>query len=402
MIFESFIARRYLSSRGKPLFVSFLLYISIGAVATGVFALIFVLSVMNGFENDFRQRILGFKAPLSVLSQSGEDLSNRIEEIKNLDSRIQRVSPYVEGEAIVQSEAGGAMGARVRGITGAPHENRLGKIYESAPFSSESLLIGEELAASLRVHPDFQETIRLVFPLGDVGPTGDLIPRVRSLTLTGMFRSGFYEYDNKYVLIPYKEALILFGVEGRTGLEIWVEPAEASMEVKKKIEALMAKGGQKSISVQTWRDQSPKLFAAMELEKIGMVLLLSALLLIASFNIFGLSSLTVMEKTKDMAILRSLGLTRGKLRLIFLLKAAGIGLWGAFLGGALGLGVIFILRKYPIPLPATYYLHDLPVLLKPLEVVLVLAFVPILTTLAAFYPAFQASRPSPVEVLRYE
>lgn len=402
MNFEFFIARRYLSSRGKPLFVSFLLYISIGAVATGVFALIFVLSVMNGFENDFRQRILGFKAPLSVLSQSGEDLSNRAEEIKNLDERIQRVSPYVEGEAVIQSEAGGAMGVRVRGITGTPHENRLGKIYQSAPFVSKSLLIGEELAASLHVHPDFEETIRLIFPLGDVGPTGDLIPRVRPLTLTGMFRSGFYEYDNKYVLIPYREALILFGEEGRTGLEIWVEPVTASTEVKKKIEAWVAQGGQKSVSVQTWRDQSPKLFAAMELEKIGMLLLLSALLLIASFNIFGLSSLTVMEKTKDMAVLRSLGLTRGKLRRIFLLKAAGIGLWGGLLGGALSLGVVFILKKYPIPLPATYYLQHLPVVLKPLEAALVLVFVPLLTTLAALYPALQASRPSPVEVFRYE
>lgn len=401
MPFEFTIARRYLSSRGKPLFVSFLLYISLLAVATGVFALIFVLSVMNGFENDFRQRILGFRSPITVSYPSGEERNgpdpDDDEKIKKLDPRIKRTSFFVEGEAVVQSESGGTMGVRVRGLPETPREERFGKIYETAPLENQHIFFGEELAATLHVHPDFEEKIRLIFPLGDVGPTGDLIPRIRSFSLTGIFRSGFYEFDSKYVLIPYEEALRLFGGEARSGIEIGLEPFDATDQIVKKIQKNFP-----SLEVQSWQSQNPKLFAALKLEKLGMMLLLSALLLIASFNIFGLSSLVVMEKKKDMAILRSVGFTQKRLRRIFLSNAAGIGMLGTLMGGLLSLVVILTLKIYPLRLPATYYLQYLPILVNPAEVFAVLAGVPILSVLAAFYPAYQASKPSPVEVLRYE
>lgn len=398
MTFEIFIARRYLSSRRKPLFASFILFITLLAVATGVFALIFVLAVMNGFERDFRQRVLGFKAPLVVTSASGEDLSPDQDEWRRKDSRITNVLPFIEGEAVIQTEIGGTVGVRVRGISKQPTEGRLGRIYEAEPFTESSLLMGEELAVSLRVHPDFFEKVRLVFPFGDIGPTGDLVPRVRTLTLTGTFRTGFYDYDSKYVLIPYREAYRLFGGEARTGLEIWIDPPEAEAEVKRRLEREIPEG----VKVEIWRDQNPKLFAAMKLEKFGMFLLLSVLLLIASFNIFGLTSLIVIDKVRDMAILRSFGLTAKRVRRIFLLKAAGIGIGGAVAGGIIGLLVTFLLKRHPIRLPSTYYVQHLPIAVDPKEVLFVLLLVPILSILSAFYPAHQAGRPSPVEAMRYE
>lgn len=400
MTFESFIARRYLSARNKPFLVSLVLFLTLFAVATGVFALIFVLAVMNGFERDFRTRILGFKAPITVSSESGEDLTGAAGEWQRRDPRIRRVVPFVEGEAIVQSAAGAILGVRVRGITESPSESRVGRLYESDSFGETSILIGQELASTLRVHPDFFEKISLIFPFGDVGPTGEMMPRMRQFTLTGMFRSGFYEFDSKYVLVPYRQAVRLFGREARTGLEVWVEPFGAVEEVRQVLQRGLAASS--SIKIATWRDQNPKLFAAMKMEKIGMFLLLVALLLIASFNIFGLTALSVMEKIRDMAVLRSVGLSPKRVARIFLLKAAGIGFAGAIAGGVVGLFVTFLLRQHPIRLPSTYYLENLPILVEPKEVLFVLLLVPVLTTLAALYPAYEAGRLSPVEVLRYE
>ncbi len=399
MSLESFIARRYLSTRRKPLFVSFLMIISLSAVAVGVFALIFVLSVMNGFERDFRQKVLGFKAPVVVWSKSGADLSDQAGDWQKRDSRIQRAVPFAEGEAVAQTETGETTGLRVRGIGEAPSEERVGRLYQEEDFGEDGMVVGEELADVLHVNPVVSEKVRLIFPLGDVGPTGDLIPRVRPLRVVGIFHSGFYDFDSKYALIPYTQAIKLFGSEARTGLELWLDDYNAAEAVKEKLLASHPGG---DVAIQTWRDDNPKLFAAMQLEKIGMFLLLGMLLLIASFNIFGLTSLVVMDKIKDMAILRSIGLTAGKLRKIFLLKAAGIAGTGAFSGGALGLVTTWLLQKYPVKMPATYYVETLPIRMDWADVAVILMIVPLMAILAAFYPAHQASRVTPVEALRYE
>lgn len=400
MSFETFIARRYLSTRRKPLFVSFLLAIALATVTLGVFALIFVLSVMNGFERDVHAKVLGFSAPVTVWSRDGSDLSGEAWEWKGLDGRIERVVAFAEGEAVARSAEDAMSGVRVRGIAEEPTEARLGKYYASDAFGEASAVLGEELSDVLRIFPGRSEKMRLIFPIGDVGPSGELIPRVRTFTVTGLFHSGYYDFDSKYLIVPYLDALRLFGSEARTGLEIWLrDPAEAD-DVKQAL--LKKKGADENLSIKSWRDQNPKLFAAMKLEKIGMFLLLGMLLLIASFNVFGITSLTVLDKVKDMAVLRSVGLTGRRIRRIFLVKAAGIGVLGASLGGGLGLLATWLLNRYPVKLPATYYLEHLPIVVDGGDVGLVLLSVPLVTMAAALYPAFKASRLSPVETLRYE
>ena len=397
-MFETFIARRYLSTRRKPPFVSLILSISLLSVSVGVFALIFVLSVMNGFERDFRSRILNFRAPLTIWSTTGEDLSERREEFQAADPRIRKLVPFAEGEAVAQTEEGGVLGLRLRGLGEAPNEARLGRLYESEPFGDESVLLGDELAAALHVNPDFSEALRIIFPLGDVGPTGEVTPRVRRLKLTGVFHSGFYDYDSKYALASYAQALRLFGDQARTGLEVWVEPRDAADAVQAVLEAKKIP----DVRIQTWREANPKLFAATKLEKIGMFLLLGMLLLIAAFNIYGLVSLTVLDKTKDMAVLRAVGLSAARVRRIFLFKSAAIGLVGTAVGGALGLSATWLLTQYPVPLPASYYIEHLPVAVEASDVVTVLLLVPLVTFLAALYPARQAGAVPPVQALRYE
>lgn len=399
MKFEIFIARRYLQSRNKPFFVALLLWITLFAVSSGVLALIFVSSVMNGFERDIQTRVLGFKAPMHIFHSPDTPWPERFTEWKEKKRRVSGIFPFVEGEAVLRSESGAILGVRVRGISEPPAESRFGTLYQSEPFSANSILVGQELAVTLRVHPDFFEKMTLIYPLGDLTPLGELQPRTRTLTLTGLFRSGFYEFDSKYALIPYEEGLRLFGSEARTGSEIWLESLGDLEIVKKELEKILPSD---QFRIQTWRDENPKLFAALKLERIGMFLLLSVLLLIASFNIFGLTSLQVMEKIGDMAALRACGLSEKRVSRIFLTMAAGIGLFGALGGGGGGLLVTFFLMHHPIRLPTTYYLENLPLAIDFFEVIGVLLFVPLLTMVAALYPALRAKVGSPVEVLRYE
>ena len=402
MRFEIFMVRRYLKTRHKPFFISFLIFISLLGVATGVFFLIFVQAVMSGFENDFHQKVTGFKAPLVVMSKpdSGKGSEDPPAElIRQADARIVATEPFVEGEAVARAETGETVGVKVRGVVGKVGRQRFGKFYFTDNFSAKSIIVGEDLAGSLQINPDFFETVRLIFPLGEVGPTGELLPTVQSFTLTGVFRSGFYEYDTKYVLITYAKALQLFGGQARRGLEVWVEPESAVDAVK---DILSKKLSSQDFELKTWREQNPKLFAALKLEKMGMFLLLFVLLLIASFNIFGLTSLVVLEKVRDMAILRSMGLTAARVKRIFRLQALAFGLSGMVLGGGLGLLVNFILEKYPLKLPPSYYLEYLPLRMEPGGVVFLLLLAPVIAWLASLYPSHRSTEYSPVEVLRYE
>lgn len=397
MTFEIFMARRYLSTRHKPFFISFLVFISLIGVTTGVFFLVFVQAVMNGFENDFKQKVTGFKSPLVIMAKDNADPSTL--EVESLDPRITAVELFVDGEAVASAETGENVGVKVRGVTGKSGRQRFGKFYFSDVFTAKSIVLGEDLAATLQVNPDFFETIRLIFPLGEVSPSGQLLPTIRPFTLTGVFRAGFYEYDNKYALITYDQALRLFGEHARRGLEVWIDPESAVDEVTS---VLAQKIPLDQFELKTWKQQNPKLFAALKLEKIGMFLLLSILLLIASFNIFGLTSLVVLEKVKDMAILRSLGLPAHRVQRIFRLQATGIGLMGTFLGGGFGLAINWVLEKHPVRLPPSYYLEYLPLKMDGWEIGLTLLLAPCIALLASFYPARQSTRYSPVEVLRYE
>lgn len=399
MIFESFIARRYLSTRNKPLFLWFLTFISLLGMATSVFALIVVSAVMEGFETDFQKRIVGFKSPLAVTGPSETDWEKLAGEISGLDSRIRAVQLTAEGEAVLQTERGEVAGVRIKGITGNPERERFGRVDLEEPMDRRDVLLGNELAGSLGVEPGFFERVRLIFPFGEVGPAGELLPAVKSFTVGGSFRTGFYEYDSKYLLMNYREALRLLGDYARPALELRVEPLAAVAEVQ---EGLLSHPAMKGLQTTSWREQNPKLFAALKLERIGMFLLLTALLTIASFTIFGLISLTVLEKIRDMAVLRSLGLKGRSVRKIFLLKAAGIGLAGDLTGGIVGLALVSFLEKHPLKLPSTYYVVSLPLQIDPAALLLILILSPLLAVIAALYPAWQSVSRPPAELLRYE
>ncbi|MBI2981996.1 MAG: ABC transporter permease, partial [Deltaproteobacteria bacterium] len=402
-----FLARRYLSTREKPLFVSILTWISLAGMAISVFALIFVISVMRGFENDFQERVIGFKAPLILFGPPDLDWKRLQREILQADSPIQEVDPFIEGEAVLRTETGGSAGVRIKGIHGAPKIGSRGHLDGAGSLQEGEILLGRELAFSLGVDPDLDESVRLIFPLGEVSPTGELVPTSRSFTVAGRFWSGFYDYDSKYVLVAYEDALRLLGDHARAGLELWPSSRAgfgkiASVDlIQKRLQAAKI-GGIDQVTFLNWKDQNPKLFAALKLERYGMLLLLTILLFIASCTVFGLISLTVTEKIRDMAVLRTLGLSANRVRKIFLLKAASLGLLGDLIGGIVGMTVVGLLIRYPFRLPATYYVEYLPVIFDWGSIVPVMILAPLLSVLAALYPAWCAVKGSPVEVIRYE
>ncbi len=405
MSFETFIAKRYFQFSGnRPPLLTFLIRISLFSIAVSVFALVFILSVMEGFERDFQKRILGFRAPLLVVALSPYntvEMDTLREKIQRIP-RVLKVLPFVEGETIIQADNGMTMGMRLRGISEKPDPQRLGELSENREFASGSLILGDELAGMLRVHPDFNETMQLVFPLGEIGPTGDLIPHRREVRLTGLFHSGYYDFDHKYGLVSYEEARKLFGAEGKRGLEVWFHDIHDTERMKRAITSQASISDPPSFAIETWVDQNPKLFAALRLEKIGMGALLAVLLWVASFNIFSVLSLTVVEKRKDMGLLKALGLQRKAIRKIFLFYALRLAAWGGGVGGLLGLSCVLWGVRHPIDLPPTYYIDKLPLSFSPLSLSMIFFLVPVIVLLAAFYPAYKACEADPIASLQRE
>ena len=400
MRFSAFIARRYFSSRNKPFFVWLLTFISLFGMAVSVFALIVVVAIMEGFEEDFQKRIIAFKAPLVVQGPPETDWTSLAERVGGIDPRIRAVPRYLEGESVLQTGEGENIGVRVRGVSGDLTAERFGDLRLSDSMEPQSIVVGRELAYALRLDPESFDRVRLIFPFGEVGPTGDLVPAVRRYTVSGSFRTGFYEFDSKQVLVEYAEAARLLKEYGRYGLEIWIRPLSAVGKVQDSLQAGLK--GLPGVTVHSWREQNPKLFAALKLERWGMALLLAVLVVIASSTLFGLISLTVLEKMGDLAVLRSLGLSRGSVRWIFLLKAAGIGILGDLAGLLVGGATVSFLIRHPVRLPTTYYVEYLPLTLSPGLVLGIGLLAPLLAVAAALYPAFASTRLSPVELLRYE
>lgn len=407
---EFFISRRYLSSRHSSFSAELLKWMGLVGVAIGVFALVVVLSVMRGFEGKFEEKILGFQAHVT-LEASGEarEALPAPGELERRHEAIVLTERWIEGELVIQSSFGTSSGARIRGIEGDAHAIRgIDRAYfptvrgERLRAEGEELpgiVLGSELAAALEVHPDFADEVKLVFPFGDLSPTGEVLPRVRRFRVTGIFESGFYEYDHKYAFIDYEMADRLFDEYGREKLALFVRDPLKVGPIK---ERLVAQEVDPRVSVATWQEQNRPLFSALFLERIGMFILLSMIVLIASFNIFALISIVVLEKVRDMAVLRSMGFKTRSVRSVFLLQSTGIGLKGTCVGGFLGLTVCLWLTWFPYQLPPSYYVEFLPISVEWGPVLLALLTGPVIGFLVGLYPARQATGPNIAEVLRYE
>ncbi len=414
MRLEAFIANRYLSTTRNSFSVSLLKWIGMLGVALGVCSLIVVISVMRGFERDFEKKILGFQAPL-VLEVSSAQVNQlpSIENLKKLHPSILRGERRIEGELVIESSFGSASGARIRGI-----DRPIGEIHgigeltmsddETDPLETKATLkgealpgivLGKELAAHIQVHPDFKDEVKLVFPFGELSPTGEIMPRVRRFRVAGLFDSGFYDYDSKFAVVTDAMSERLFGEYGRASLAIYLKDPAAADRIKAQLE----KAYEGHVwQAHTWRERNQRLFQALFLERLGMFILLLMIVLIATFNIFALLSMIVLEKVKDMAVLRTVGLHLRQVRRIFLLQVWKIGLRGTAIGGSIAIIICLWLHFFPYELPHSYYIRYLPVTFEPLYIFALIMVGPLISVLAGWYPARQACAPVIAEVLRYE
>lgn len=411
--FPSFVAKRYLFSRGEPRFTSFLAAVAVCGVAVGIAALIVVISVMTGFAKDLESKLMGFNPHVTVLFP-GQGSSEIAEEIKKNFSDVKDVGPFVTGEVIAQSvrgESSGAMGAKVYGVKTIPK-----RMFQTAKFYwgggvegevwwhkivsplDEGVILGHEMLYQIGVYPDFEDRVHLIAPFGGIDPLGNLMPKRREYKVSGGFKSGFFEYDIKYILMPYDEAVKLLGSQGRYGLQIMLKNAHDVNGFTEKLGKFLGQ----SYEVSSWTAKNKKLFAALKLEKLAMTFLLFLIIVIASFSIVGVALMIFFSKRRDLAVLMAMGASQKNIEKIFLLHGGFIGLIGALSGTVIGFILCMIIARSNIVLPPSYYLDYLPVSINGwLMLVMGLGGIAI-SLAAAYYPAKRAAATDPVALLRYE
>lgn len=409
--FELFIALRYLFSRQKQAFIYIISLMSVLGVALGVGALVVVLGVYNGFTTDIRDKILGANAHAIVMSHTPAKLDDHDDVMKTIlqSPDVTGATPFLYTEVML-STPDGVKGLVLRGVDPATAPAVLqilsGMVKGSAADlegrpegAPPGIIIGQELARRLRLAPGSR--VNLLSAAGQKTAAG-FAPRIRPFEVTGVFKTGMFEYDSSLGFVTLTAARQLLGLpEGRiSGIEIMVRDVYEADQAAARLERILGR----PYYVRHWMEMNANLFAALKLEKVGMFILLAMVVLIGSFSIVATLVLLVMEKTRDIAVLMSMGATQSMIRRIFILQGTIIGVVGTLLGYALGMGLAALLKRYQfIKLPqGVYTLDHLPVLLTVSDTILVGACAVLLCFLATIYPACQAARLEPAEALRYE
>ena len=393
MRYELFLSLRYLFSRRKYSFLSVTTLISVAGVAIGVMALIVVIAVMSGFDFDLKEKITGTNAHLYIESLEGmRDPEAVMEKLRSV-AEVTGSAPFLHGQGMVVSE-GVVHGVLVRGIDPQSEGSvtRLPRYIVEGSFDLEKggVLIGSELAQKL--DSSVGEKIRIISSSRTKG---------EELEVRGIFRSGMYDYDLNLIFVSLGEAQQLFHMEGLVGgVNARVHDMYEAEKAKGKIRSLLGP----SYRVMTWIDMNQNLFGALALEKATMFVILSLIVCVACFNIAGSLIMTVMEKTKDIGILKAIGASDRSIRFIFSLQGFLIGLSGTLIGAAGGFGLCAILKRYPfIRLPQDiYYIDRLPVEIQWRDSFFIALAAMTISWFATLYPAWRASRLDPVEALRYE
>jgi lipoprotein-releasing system permease protein len=416
--FEKHLAVRYLRSRRRYGFVSVIPLLSCLGIAVGVMAMLVTLSVMDGFEEDLKEKLLGNMAPITLMRKHmSQDHVQELRETLAGVGEVRGLSPYVRTQVLLLS-SGRPVGATLMGIEpeSIPLVSRLpGQLLEGSldalrepiksgqAFPSEcegrpAILLGRELTNNLGCF--YGDPIRVVSPVGIETPFG-VMPIQETFCVGGVFQTGLYEYDATFAYVALGEAQSFLRI-GReiSGIEVGISRVERARERAEEIKGLLGD----AYRVEDWMQKNRRLLSAMRLEKITAFAVLALIVLVAVLNILSSLAMTVIEKKKEIAILKALGATRGRIQGLFVLQGMLIGLSGTGVGVLAGVGACKILARYPVvTLPQdVFYQLTLPVRMELVDILSVAVAALLLSLLATLYPAWKAARLLPAETFRYE
>jgi lipoprotein-releasing system permease protein len=410
---EVAIAWRYLRSRRGSKLLSLISVIAIGGVVIGVSALIVIMGVMTGLQNDLRDKILIGSPDLRVLNYGSDmvikDWKPVLEKVKK-QAGVEAVSPFVLTQALVGAGHKYSSGAYVMGIVpegeGGPPVTSIRTYATSGDFRFETTdgkhrgaVLGSKLANRLSVYPGV-DSITLTTMGTQVSPvTGQPIPREMHLEVTGVFNTGMYEYDNGYVYVSVATGQQLADLGNDvTGLEVRTKDRWIAPDVAEQLATTLGY----PYRTEDWKAQNHALFQALRLEKLGMTFILLLIILVAAFNIVGTLTMVVADKTKEIGILRAMGMTSASIRRIFLVQGTLIGVVGTTIGLGLGLLTAVALDTFKVIKldPQVYFIDHLPVHRTPRDIAMTVVASLIIAAIATIYPAIQASRLLPVEAMR--
>lgn len=433
MTYELFIALRYLRAKKKQAFISLITWISVMGITVGVTALLVVIAVMTGFGEDLKKKIVGAYSHI-IITEFGKSSFEGYDEIIEKVGKVENVvavAPFVLNQVMLTTP-GRSSGVVLRGVDPDLEENVTdlkknlieGELkFLTLNISSEretrqngagkpgkktgyNIILGKELARSLDA--SFGDTITVISPKGKLTPMG-MIPRMKKFKVCGVFDSGMYEYDSSLAYISLEAAQTFFRMgKTVTGLEVKVTDIYKTRTIMEKIENELGF----PYHVRDWIDMNKNLFSALKTEKIAMFIIMALIVLVASFNIISSLIMVVMEKGKEIAILKSMGATNGQVMKIFCINGLVIGVTGTLLGFFGGIIIVdnldpivaFIegLLHIKIFPGDVYQLEKLPAQMETVDALVILSGSLVISFLATLYPAWRASRLDPIEAIRYE
>lgn len=409
---EWFVALRYLRGKRKTGFITFISLLSAGAVFLGTLVLVCALSIANGFEKEVRDRIVGTLAHGQLERYHRHPITDTDSLIGVVEShpKVVAAAPYLDGEGAIEFNDV-VQGIKIMGVDGAREPNvtilaektingafRLDSVESARGRHFPGICIGDGLAKVLGVVPGHEVVLMsLALNGGGMDPT----PRYERYTVTGIFETGYYEYDALLVYIGIDAAETLLGVDGARGIHYRTSDLFASQQIKKELLDLV---GHYPYWVRDWRERNKSLFDWMRLEKFIIFSVISLIIVVASFNIVSSLVMMILEKRREIGVLMGLGATSGSVMRVFMFNGMVVGCLGATIGTLLGSLICYIQYRWQlIPIPGDiYFISKLPVLIRPLDVVSVFVSANLMCWLATLYPAWKASTILPAESIRFD